>query len=428
MQNRFLYLTFMFLLSAPSLLYADTLSLTTYYPAPFGSYSLLRLNPTTDASMGVCDTSKTGQIYLSSDSNELKICSGTAWGAASPWTLNNALKTVYLTKSDTDTAYKVGIGMAAPDARFHVKGLDDNTHGQLKIESTEDEAKLTLFNADGATATGNGAISMSTVNGIEGMRFLINDDDRMIIDENGNIGIDQPAPNTNLHITGADNANYGQLEIQSTGSDARLSLYNANGASVTGRGDIVMSRTAGSEGLRFLINNSNKMIIDETGNVGIGLTAPAAPLDVARGAGAGSVPVAKFDNINLLDEDGGAYTSNALCSGTNCASTDNNFLGLRLYGDNTNVYNLTLGVPYAGGYTSTVSMNVGNITPLVASRTSVVTDSSVNVGIGVAVPTYKLHVNGPIGGNLDSANPASAGELQVDCQTTPGKCYAIYAP
>lgn len=425
MKQLFRNLTILFLLSTPSLLSADTLSLTTYYPAPFGSYNLLKLTPNTDASMGVCDSSKTGLFYLSSNSFELKICTGTAWSSTNPWTLNTTTKIVYLTTSDTDTAYKAGIGTSTPDTRFHVKGIDDTTHGQLKIESTGAEAQLTLLNLNGQRAK----IIMSDAAGSEGLRFVTNNIDRLVIDENGNVGIGGiTAPDTALEVKGGDNANFGQLEVKSAANDARISLYNSAGASATGRGDIMMSRTAASEGLRFLINGADKMIIDETGNVGIGLTAPAALFDIARNPAAGIVPIAKFDNMYLMDENGAGYTSNALCNGTNCASTDTSFMGVRMYGDSTNLYNMTLGVPFSAGDNSSISLNVGNVSQLIASRTAVVTDSSVNVGIGIAAPVYKLHVNGTIGGKLDSANPTFEGELKVDCKTTPGSCYAVYAP
>ncbi|MBP6342865.1 MAG: hypothetical protein KA403_02915 [Candidatus Omnitrophica bacterium] len=415
-------------ISTPALAFADSMSLTTYYPAPFGSYSLLRLTPVPDASMGACDTSKTGQIFLSSDSNQLKLCTGIAWTTTGPWTYDPVGKFVFLTNSDTDTAYKAGIGVATPNARWHVKGLDDDNYGQLLIETTQNNAMLSFFNSSGATSTGNAAIMMSNVSDSEGLHFMINNDDRMIIDENGNIGIDNVAPNTNLHITGADNASYGQLEVQSTGSDARISLYNSSATATKRRGDIMMSQTVGAEGMRFLINGADKMVIDENGNVGIGALNPDALFQVNRPSATGTVSTAQFDNVNLIDEDDVTYTSNALCAGTNCRASDSNFSGIRLYSDTSNVRNLTLGVPYAAGDISTLSVNVGTAAQLVVSNTAVTTDSTVNVGIGVASPNYKLHVNGPIGGALDSAHPANTGQLQVNCATVAGKCYAVYAP
>lgn len=417
------------LLSTPSQLFADTLSLTTYYPAPFGSYSILRLNPSTDASMGVCDGTKIGQLYMSSDSNELKICNGTAWNTTGPWTHIVASKFVYLLNAVSDTAYKVGIGLAAPTARLHVQGINDAAYGQLRVESTQSDAKLTLYNSSGATTTGNAALNMSNTAGSEGLRFMINNVDEMILDETGNVGIGVVAPNTALHLSGADNATYGQLQIQSTGNDARLSLYNANGAAATGRGDIMMSRTAGSEGLRFLINNTDRLIIDENGNVGIGLTSPVDLLSLRRDS-AGTGTILKITNattnassqarIDLLTGTAGSYGSFFVNENGGGASSLN-----LASGDG-----VTDGMYFTSGATLTTL-------PIVfrqAGTERLRIHSDGNVGIGVAAPTQKLdvsgglHLAGPVNGNIDSVNAGASGTLRVNCLASPGNCYAVYAP
>lgn len=424
------YILFLLLfISIPCLLSADTLSLTTYYPAPFGSYSVLRLNPNSDASMGACDASKTGQFYLSSDSNEIKLCKGTVWEAISPWKLDSTSKYVYQEQSVTDTDYKVGIGVAAPTARLHIKGIDDAVYGQLQVESSENDAKINLLNSSGATTSGNASIAMSNTAGSEGLRFLINNSDTMIVDENGNLGLGLTEPNTRLHINGPDSAAYGQLEVQSTGNDARLSLYNANNASATGRGDIMMSRTAGSEGLRFLINNSDKMIIDENGNVGIGDVAPPQSLSIRKDQNSAET-VARVANLGT--------TANTLAGFQLMTGTTESWASsvLMEVGASSSYYALKTGDGVTSGLRF-VSGSTINTIPIVfqqgpAERMRV--DSTGNVGIGVVAPVKKLdvagglHLSGPISGNLDSANPGSAGELQVDCVTTPGKCYAVYAP
>lgn len=428
--SRYLTISLLFLIgSHPA--FADSLSLTTYYPAPFGSYNILRLVPISDASAGTCDASKSGQFYLSSNTNDIKVCNGTTWGPlGGVWTLNAATKEAYLTSSPTDTAYKVGIGIASPNARLHVKGNDNANYGQMEIESLGNDAKLSLMNASGATTLGSGSLMMSNTGGSEGMRFMINNVDKMILDENGRLGVGLTAPNTVMHVKGPDNASFGQLDVESSQDNARISLYNADNATTKGHGDIVMSRTANSEGLRFMINGNDKVIIDENGNMGIGLTAPTAMLDVERPVGAiGTVSTAKFDNIQMIDENNANYTSNALCNGANCLAGNNDFLGVRLLANTAaNTNNLTLGVPTTGLAASDITLNVGNTSVLTVNSQSVVTDNSVNVGIGVAAPAYKLQVNGPIGGSLDSAAPGAVGELQVNCTTVPGKCYAVYAP
>lgn len=97
---------------------------------------------------------------------------------------------------------------------------------------------------------------------------------------NGFIGINTTSPDTILHIIGPrDNVN-GQLKIESDDIDARIELWNGDGQTTTGRASILMSKYTGYEGLRFMINNSDKMIIDENGNVGIGTTNPSYRLDI----------------------------------------------------------------------------------------------------------------------------------------------------
>lgn len=419
MKHFFRILTFIALLSAPSFLFAETLSLTTYYPAPFGSYSILRLTSNPDTSMGTCDTTKMGQIYLSSDSGELKMCIGNSWNSTNPWTLNTVSKIAYLNLSTTDTAFKTGIGVDTPTARLHVKGVDDAS-GQLKIESTQDDAQISLVNS-----TSNGAILVS---GSLGMGFHLNNNNKMNINENGNvgIGIGNSAPSTKLHIEGPDEGTYGQLKIHTTGSNAAISFESSGNVA-----RINMSNTDGVRptGLRFMFGSSDAMFLGLNGNLGIGVTDPTAKLHVARIAGIGTESIAKFDNLNLIDENEPTYLSNALCNGTDCLSTDNDFMGIRMYVNTaSNTSNVTIGAPFSGYTASSISFNIGDVPTLVTNRTTVTTDPTVNVGIGIATPAYKLHVKGPIGGALDSSAPGSVGELQVNCTTVPGKCYATYAP
>ncbi len=73
--------------------------------------------------------------------------------------------------------------------------------------------------------------------------------------------------------------------------------------------------------------------------------------------------------------------------------------------------------------------NVGVFFPCNDAGSAVIIGRTTNATAGAPQNgPYKLFVNGPIGGALERANPGSVGELQVDCTTTPGKCYAVYAP
>jgi hypothetical protein len=94
-----------------------------------------------------------------------------------------------------DAAGNVAIGTDNAGAKLHVKGANDNSNGQLKIESTGTDARIHFINSSGDSSTsGNADILMSATSGYEGLRFMIDNSDKMIIDENGNVGIGTASP------------------------------------------------------------------------------------------------------------------------------------------------------------------------------------------------------------------------------------------
>jgi len=121
---------------------------------------------------------------------------------------------------------------------------------------------------------------------------------KMTLTSAGRLGIGTAAPATNLHIVGVDNNTQGQLTVQSTGNDARIEFRNSVAAGSGGSAGIIASGSSGYEGLRFMINGYDKVIIDESGKVGIGTVAPASKLVVDG-------------TINITDTDG-TYAAGAL--------------------------------------------------------------------------------------------------------------------
>jgi len=97
---------------------------------------------------------------------------------------------------------------------------------------------------------------------------------------NNRVGIGTTGPSSKLEVTGADDNTYGQLRVNSTGSDARIELWNMDGSNTSGRGSIFMSRTEGYQGMRFMTGGNDRMIIDKSGNVGIGTTNPTKILAI----------------------------------------------------------------------------------------------------------------------------------------------------
>lgn len=103
---------------------AETLTLTTYYPAPFGAYDRLRLVPRDPAGM-VCNAASLGTLFVENVTNTLKICSD----PGNPdyqlltgiWTQIGDSIFPFYTAARPNT--RVGIGTMNPQARLDVDGF-----------------------------------------------------------------------------------------------------------------------------------------------------------------------------------------------------------------------------------------------------------------------------------------------------------------
>ena len=109
--------------------------------------------------------------------------------------------------------------------------------------------------------------------------------DRVIVDSSGNVGIGTSSPGTPLHVEGAAAANNlairvintdtsGYSTIQLGGTDA--GIYR-NGSAQTGYGGASSLNliTVGAHPIAFSTSNTPRVIIDGSGNVGIGTSSPS---------------------------------------------------------------------------------------------------------------------------------------------------------
>ncbi|MCB9772039.1 MAG: tail fiber domain-containing protein [Candidatus Omnitrophica bacterium] len=130
-----------FLLSFPTLAnaQANKVTLTTYYPAPFGAYDRLRLVPQTALGAGTCTAATEGTLYIESVSKAINQCVSNAWVplAGGYWSTEPAAFTdggvsidrYYLYKTYADLTVnrpQVGVGTRLPLAPLHVTR---NTNG-----------------------------------------------------------------------------------------------------------------------------------------------------------------------------------------------------------------------------------------------------------------------------------------------------------
>ncbi|MEM1324657.1 MAG: T9SS type A sorting domain-containing protein [Bacteroidota bacterium] len=132
--------------------------------------------------------------------------------------------------------------------------------------------------------------------GLDGSgNFVIENTDNQsfFLSQNGNVGIGTNAPDQKLHIArgiSGGTANAGAIAIFEHNNTGYLQLLtpdtNESGilfgnATAAAAGGIIYNNGATSDGLQFRTNgNSTRMVIDASGDVGIGTNDPQAKLDV----------------------------------------------------------------------------------------------------------------------------------------------------
>jgi hypothetical protein len=82
--SRTILLIYLVLLLCAPVVFAEEVTITTYYPSPYGSYNELQLYPHTPA-VATCDaTNGKGTMFYDSSTNQIKVCQGaTGWLAIS---------------------------------------------------------------------------------------------------------------------------------------------------------------------------------------------------------------------------------------------------------------------------------------------------------------------------------------------------------
>jgi len=115
-----LYLLFAILLIGP--VSAESINLSTFYPAPFGAYDRFRLVPRAGAP-SACDGSTIGMMYVDNVTNLLNFCDGVDYNLITTnWTHNTTLDYIYPTKTTAIPGLLIGIGTETPAEKLDVLG------------------------------------------------------------------------------------------------------------------------------------------------------------------------------------------------------------------------------------------------------------------------------------------------------------------
>jgi hypothetical protein len=262
------------------------------------------------------------------------------------------------------TSTGLGIGTTSPSKNLHI--YDASGGATLKIESNTansyDSSKIELLGGNNSTSEILlGDVISATVGRIiyrhigNSLAFDVNSSEAARIDSNGKLGIGTTSPQKLLHVS--DLSGSAQIMISSSDSGvASLQFSDAVGGSVA-RGYIEYDNSTNH--LALGTGAAERLRIDSSGNVGIGVTSPSSYT---------------FGDVAI---NGGTSAGLTLVSGTTG-------IGTLAFADGTSG-----NAPYRG------FVQYGHVTDSLFLGTSGTTaatiDSSGNVGIGTSSPANSLH-------------------------------------
>jgi hypothetical protein len=285
-------------------------------------------------------------------------CTGTTGGSTrnlivpaieKPYIVSNDCADSIIVKNATGTGITVPAGKTMWVYNNATNVVDAVTH----------LSSLTLGTSLPVSSGGTGTNTAFTAGSVvfAGASGVYTQDNANLFWDNSNdrLGIGTASPAYKLQAVSAG-AGASEIVASNTLGGERIHLISRNSAGISyaqSQNSQLLVGTFDNFALQFMVNNTTRMIVDTSGNVGIGTNSPGTKLDIV---GAGN------PTLTLRGSDA-AYSS---------------ILNLQAASGGTSIINATGGSNVLGLYTNTVErMRI---------------DSSGNVGIGTSSPQRPLHV------------------------------------
>lgn len=215
---------------------------------------------------GVCTSSTRptnpfeGQVIYESDTNRTLVYDNAAWVVVA----DNQVLSIDAANS------RVGIGTTSPAEELHILKDQNGDLTQVLIENIDQRVRIGSYYEAGVAQYGK----------IQSEQDAGGDIALALNPEGGNVGIGTTTPSTTLHAAGSILSDE-SVTIGSGGEYVAGSIY-----SDANWGMIFRAKQASPAAAEFRLANSadtERLRIDNSGNVGIGTTSPAAPLHVGTG-------------------------------------------------------------------------------------------------------------------------------------------------
>jgi hypothetical protein len=189
-------------------LYADSLTLTTYYPAPFGAYDRFRLVPREELT-GSCDN---GTLYVNNSDGDVKYCQNDGtWGFV-PGAWKQTGNNVILSDALSNPDLKVGIGTPSPSHHLDIYASTGNASLRVKKDAGSDFQVVSQTNSTVVGTSSDTNLELQTNNATQ-----------VYVSNTGNVGIGTSTPSGKLDVNG------GAVNVKNTSGDSQITLQTAGG-------------------------------------------------------------------------------------------------------------------------------------------------------------------------------------------------------